>query len=207
MGTALTQAHLWRKSPPPGGVYAAKSINFQRLFFFCFFFVEHSMQSSKKASTGIVCLMSLYAALLSIPSLPPLLLCSVAVLPFSPRLAFSLFSFIPITGGFSFVSRKLVIKRQLLIRPERLSKRYTVLKWEKRGVGEWRIENREVGQRTKGRWGETTRRASVPRVTHLVSRLIIHSFGVFYRELPNPKKSKHRTCESKGGLINNTKNK
>lgn len=51
----------------PGGVYAAKSINFQ---LFIFFFVQHSMQSSKKASAGVVCLMSLNAALLC--CFPPL---------------------------------------------------------------------------------------------------------------------------------------
>lgn len=37
---ALTQAHLWKKSASPRGVYAAKSINFQT-FLFIFYPAQH----------------------------------------------------------------------------------------------------------------------------------------------------------------------
>lgn len=130
----------------PGGVYAAKSINFQ-LFFFFFCPTQHAIKQeskrwrclsdeSERCTPLLFSSSPLHTSVLSLyPSTSPFL---------TVLLAF--FLFIPTMGGFSAVSLKLVIKRQPLILQEERSKRRGIKMGER--WSKWR-EDRKVGRKGK----------------------------------------------------------
>lgn len=130
----------------PGGVYAAKSINFQ-LFFFFFCPTQHAIKQeskrwrclsdeSERCTPLLFSSSPLHTSVLSLyPSTSPFLTVLVAF-----------FLIIPTMGGFSAVSLKLVIKRQPLILQEERSKRRGIKMGER--WSKWR-EDRKVGRKGK----------------------------------------------------------